>query len=109
MLMAAMNKPQEESKRIFKDIGDTSLFICGYFSDSISNKIVDRSYYANLGVTAYKRLNISVPKVLDIPSFYDVLATSFDSLTEIIALVAKEDQSDPHKHFIFKSLTDKAS
>ncbi|MBL7664250.1 MAG: hypothetical protein JNM93_03900 [Bacteriovoracaceae bacterium] len=111
--LMATSKSFEEQKRIYKDIGDTSLILCGYFSDSISKKIVDRSYYKNLGVTAYKRLNSVVPSLLDMPSFFEILAYSFDGLTQIISEVASRDQSDPQKHLvvdrIIRSYSKKAS
>ena len=104
MFLEAQLKSLEEQKRIYKDIGDTSLILCGYFSESINKKIVDKSYYKNLGVTAYQRLNSVVPTVLDVPSFFKVMASSFDAVTGLISIVASKDQSDPHRHLIFDKL-----
>lgn len=90
MLLSATSKSLEEQKRIYKDIGDTSLFICGYFADSINAKLVDRSYYQSLGVTAYNRLS------------FNMMASYFQDIASLIAIVASKDKSDPLKHYSIK-------
>jgi hypothetical protein len=90
MYLTAQHKGQEEQKRIFREIGDTALFLCGFFSDAINKKLVDRSYYLNLGISAYQRMNYVEPRCLDIPSFYSILATSFETLTHLIATTSRK-------------------
>jgi hypothetical protein len=91
-----------ERSRVYKDIGDTALFLCGYFSSSLNNKIVDKSYYSNIGIESYSRLGGS--------QVYKIMATSFDTLTALLSILAKLDKSDPHSHLLFnideESLTD---
>ena len=67
-----------EQVRVLRDVADTSLLVSSYFSDSLRKKVVDANYYAHLGKNAYERLNHISPHYLDIPSFYHMLATSFD-------------------------------
>jgi hypothetical protein len=40
-----------------KEIGDLSLFISGFFSDSLRRKLVDVDYYASIGGCAYSALS----------------------------------------------------
>ena len=40
-----------------KQIGDLSLFISGFFADSLSRKLVDVDYYVSIGGTAYTALS----------------------------------------------------
>ena len=40
-----------------KHIGDASLFISGFFSDSLRRKIVDVDYYVQIGAVAYTALS----------------------------------------------------
>jgi len=42
-----------------KQIGDVSLFIAGFFSDSLNRKLVDVDYYAAIGGYAYHALSRS--------------------------------------------------
>jgi hypothetical protein len=103
-LLKATAEPFEIQKAIYKDIGDTSLFLCGYFGEATNKRIVDRSYYRNLGITAFSRLNSLIPRALDIPSFFNVLATSFEPITTIISEVAAQDASDPQRHLIIEKM-----
>ena len=40
-----------------KQIGDSSLFISGFFADSLNRKLVDVDYYVSIGGTAYTALS----------------------------------------------------
>jgi hypothetical protein len=42
-----------------KHIGDVSLFVSGFFSDSLNRKLVDVDYYASIGGYAYNALSRS--------------------------------------------------
>jgi hypothetical protein len=52
----------EKKTRIdqLKKLGDTSLYISGFFGDSLRRKIVDIDYYANIGGMAYSNLAVQV-------------------------------------------------
>ena len=60
-------------KRALRDIGDSALLLCGVFSNSLKSKIVDLSFYENLGAVAYSRLNSFIPCELDVEGFYGSL------------------------------------
>src|SRR4051794_4950740 len=52
----AANATPEARARGLKEIGDTSLYMSGFFSDSLTRKLVDRSYYIAIGGAAYGQL-----------------------------------------------------
>ena len=89
-LLKTSHMTKEERKRSLKDIGDTALLICGFFSDSLNKKILDTKYYQELGQTAYRRLNSEVPQAYDIPSFFDIISMRFDQLTTVMNLVSAQ-------------------
>lgn len=80
----------EEKKRELKDIADTALLICGFFSESLSKKIIDIGYYQDLGQIAYRQLDSIVPVAYDIPSFFDVISLQFDRLVTVMGLVSQK-------------------
>jgi hypothetical protein len=49
-----------ERIRLLQKLGDTALFICGVFSDSLNNKLVDVDYYIAMGGNAYSCLSESM-------------------------------------------------
>jgi hypothetical protein len=68
-----------------KQIGDVSLFVSGYFSDSLRRKLVDVDYYATIGGSAYHALGRSDRDLLS-PVFAELgdrFPTFIDVLTEV--------------------------
>jgi hypothetical protein len=67
-----------------KEIGDTSLYVSGFFAESLNRQLVDRDYYIGMGGAAYGELagrmgGSSVSEVYaelsgKFPAFVDVLA-----------------------------------
>jgi hypothetical protein len=55
--MRALYSAGRERRRGLKYIGDASLFISGFFSDSLRRKLVDVDYYVSLGSWAYAEMS----------------------------------------------------
>lgn len=89
-LLEACHLPRGKQARELRDIGDTALFLCGFFSDSLNSKIVDTSYYQQVGRSAYQRLNHLVPDAFEMPSFYQQLSKSFSGVTMLMNIVAEK-------------------
>ncbi len=52
---AAFATPDERVRHL-KEVGDTSLYVSGFFSDSLQRKLVDVDYYIQIGGAAYGQL-----------------------------------------------------
>ena len=89
-----LSKIEQKSK--LKDIGDTSMYLCGVFTESLSKKIVDQSYYIKLGQTAYAKLNTLEPDFLGIEHFYQDLSQQLKTVVEVLALFTRDFFKDPH-------------
>ena len=76
--------------RELQDIGDTSLFLCGYFSESLNNKLISTRYYEDVGRISYERLNYFISSIYDVNQFYYSFARSFTQVTIIMNLVAQK-------------------
>lgn len=103
-LLEATQFTREEQKRVYKEVGDMSLLVCGYFSESVNKKIVDTQYYSQLGRMAYSHLNNVIPSFLDIPSFYGMVATCFESLTTLMTIMATKDRNGIEGNLIFNKI-----
>ncbi|HXH74350.1 MAG TPA: hypothetical protein VNJ08_05265 [Bacteriovoracaceae bacterium] len=97
-LLEAAHLSREEQTRVYKEVGDMSLMVCGYFSESINKKIIDTQYYAQLGKMAYGHLNNVIPSLLDIPSFYGMVATSFEPITTLMSILASTSRGQDNHH-----------
>jgi len=78
--------------KIFKDLGDFSLFITGFFPDYFNRKVVDVDYYMALGKNAYENLSIIFKKISksDFNLLFCELSEKFVSLTDILAEISSE-------------------
>ena len=54
--MTALSESPRERKTHLREIGDTSLFVSGFWGDSLTRSLVDVDYYIELGETAYGEL-----------------------------------------------------
>lgn len=103
-LLEATQLSREEQKKIYKEVGDMALLICGYFSESTHRKLVDAQYYSQIGKMAYSHLNHVAPSFLDIPSFYTMFATCFESITTLMSLMASQNRTGIENSLIFKKV-----
>jgi hypothetical protein len=56
-LAEALDAAGMRQRSSLKQIGDISLFVSGFFADSLSRKLVDVDYYVSIGGTAYTALS----------------------------------------------------
>ena len=48
-MLAAVEAPPRERRRHLRSIGDTSLYVSGFWSDSLADRAVDVDYYIEMG------------------------------------------------------------
>lgn len=103
-LLEATQCTREEQRKVYKEVADMSLLVCGYFSESTNKKLVDAQYYAQIGKMAYSHLNSMAPSFLDIPSFYNMFATCFESMTTLMTILATQNRTGVENNLIFKKV-----
>jgi hypothetical protein len=103
-LLEATQSTREEQRKVYKEVADMSLLVCGYFSESTHKKLVDAQYYAQIGKMAYSHLNSMAPTFLDIPSFYNMFATCFESMTTLMTILATQNRTGIESNLIFKKV-----
>ena len=57
MMLRAANAPQKQRYDLLKKLGDSALYMSGFFADSFQRKVVDVDYYIDMGATAYSSLS----------------------------------------------------
>ena len=53
LLNRALASQDQEALRIFRHMGDVSLYLCGFFKEFTQNKLISQSYYTDMGISAY--------------------------------------------------------
>jgi hypothetical protein len=56
-LAQALDRGGVRQRAVLKQVGDQSLFVSGFFSDSLRRKLVDVDYYVSIGGLAYHTLS----------------------------------------------------
>lgn len=93
-LLESSQMSKDKMKVTLKDIAETSLLVCGFFSDSLNKKIIDVKYYQDLGKIAYSRLNSIEPKAYNVNSFYNTVSNSFYDITTLMTIAATNSGGD---------------
>jgi hypothetical protein len=87
MLKEALEQPETETQRqLLRRVGDMSLYVAGFFQDSLNRKLVDVDYYIEMGGVAYKQVEIRTEKVQR--EVYGELAAKFPNFVDVLAEIS---------------------
>jgi hypothetical protein len=87
-LMLALDLGGCRQRATLKEVGDRSLFVSGFFSDSLGRKLVDVGYYVAIGGCAYGTLSRFETDVLS-PVFTE-LAHNFGTFVDVLSEVSEQ-------------------
>lgn len=85
LLSQALGSNVSERIRIFKKIGDSSLYIAGYFSEHIDSHLVDIDYYISMGSGAYENLGGIFSSERTFFELYAELSDKFELLVNLLS------------------------
>jgi hypothetical protein len=86
-LARALQSDGSEQRARLRSLGDFSLFMSGFFSESFARRLVDVDYYVSMGEYAYGSLSRR-----DVDAFSDVfaeLARKFVGFTDVLADISE--------------------
>lgn len=90
-LASAQVAAPEERIRALRDVGDTSLYMSGFFADSLQRRLVDVDYYISIGGTAYGQLARAYERRhTGFGEVFDELGHRFGEYVEVLAEVSQE-------------------
>jgi hypothetical protein len=90
MLERAMASDHSEALKIFRHLGDTSLYLLGFFKESSGRGIVPPSYYKEMGAQAYLHASsLSRAHAIHRAALYYELYERFSDMVLVIENVAK--------------------
>jgi hypothetical protein len=97
MKLVQPGEDPSERVRNLKQVGDTSLYVAGFFAESLSRSLVDVDYYVGIGQSAYSQLARSlgvVPRARSgsaapITEVYEELAAKFPRFVDVLAAVRR--------------------
>lgn len=95
----AVEAPIEERLKILKTVGDTSLYVSGFFQDYFHKKTFSMDYFVSVGVSAYTNVS-NITRITSRNThnavLFETLASSFTDIVEIVAYMS--DKFGEHRH-----------
>jgi hypothetical protein len=88
MLKRAQESQGFERVRELKTLGDTSLYVSGFFADSFERKLVDIDYYISMGGRAYSHLS-EIFQGGGAGPLYTELAQKFVKIVDLLSEVSE--------------------
>lgn len=98
-LHRAMILGSSQSLPLLKEIGDFSLFISGFFPDSMNRKLIDIDYYMAMGGVAYLTLS-NVCREEPLQSLYKDLHLRFGTYVDILGEVSDKVFSQTNRDLL---------
>jgi hypothetical protein len=86
LLARASDAVGDERVKLLKHLADSSLYIGGFFQESLENRNVDLGYYVSMGGGAYSELSGTARR--DQGPVYRELAEKFEKLVDMLAEMA---------------------
>ena len=85
---ATFASPAERAQKL-REVGDRSLYVSGFFADSLSRKCIDVGYYIRLGGGAYGQLALMPRAPAPSPDVFRELARNFGRFVDVLAEVSE--------------------
>jgi hypothetical protein len=90
MVKEALEQPTAEVQRLFfRQIGDVSLYVAGFFPESLSRKLVDVGYYIDMGEMAYKNVAARVEDSTQ-RTLYGELSCKFGAFVDVLSHISEK-------------------
>jgi hypothetical protein len=95
MYLQAMNADSIKKKEMMRAVADRSLYLTGFFADSLQRKIVDIDYYVDIGSAAYSNL-YAWTKEDSLSHVYETFSKRFTDFVEVLNYISEKSliQSD---------------
>jgi hypothetical protein len=89
LYVRAIQSSRRDRARLLRAMGDTALFMSGFFAESLSGRLVDLDYYRAMGGFAYGRLaRDEDPRVFG-PEVFSELSGRFTEFADLLSEISE--------------------
>jgi hypothetical protein len=89
LFLEAQTADHKSKVGLLKKLGDRTLYVSGFFGDSLNRSLVDLDYYKSMGITAYFSLSDIVNESSTAKVFHEI-ACKFTDLTDLLTVISQE-------------------
>lgn len=94
LLERALGAQDSEAQRIFRHLGDTSLYLLGFFQESTLQRIVSQSYYRDMGSQAYLHASsLARTHTVHTAALFYEMSERFNDMVIIIENIARYNKN----------------
>jgi hypothetical protein len=86
--LEAQNAEHATKLEMLKKLGDRTLYVSGFFSESFSRKVIDVDYYVEMGEVAYGQLS-SCTKQDTLSRIYSLFSNRFIEFVDVLSYVSQ--------------------
>ena len=87
LYLKATSDPNKTRTDLLKRLGDISLYIGGFFGDSLNRKLIDIDYYAKMGESAYHTLSQNI-KETELRLLYKTLSQKMMPYIDLLSFIS---------------------
>lgn len=89
MMLRAANSAPKQRYELLKKLGDSALYISGFFADSFQRKVIDVDYYMDMGATAYHSLSREIYEDA-FSQMYMEISLKFNVFVDVFMLMGRK-------------------
>lgn len=94
LYLRALSAASHERARLLRAMGDTALFVSGFFPESVADRVGDLRFYHRLGGDAYRRLSREADdRGAFAPDVFSELAARFREFADVLTLVSEASRA----------------
>ncbi len=98
-LLKASQAERKTRIEMLRRLGDTSLYISGFFGDSLNRKIIDIDYYAGIGGVAYGQLASELEPDLS-ATVYSQFSQRFLEFVDLLTYISQNSQVQSNQNLL---------
>lgn len=87
----ALNHQGAVRRELMKELADKSLYVAGFFGDSLNKKLVDIEYYSTMGSKAYSSL-ATLTKEDHLSQVYKTFSMRFKEFVDVLGYISEKSQ-----------------
>jgi hypothetical protein len=92
LYVRAIQSSRRDRAKLLRAMGDTALFVSGFFADSLGGRLVDLDYYKAMGGFAYARLARDEDPRIFGPEVFSELSGRFTQFADLLSEISEKSQ-----------------
>jgi len=93
LIKRALEAPLERQPHLYRCLGDTSLYLSGFFQDYFNRKTFDINYYMTMGASAYEQASSLTRGQSRDDGFHEVMGSLSKNFSQVVDVVAQASDS----------------